>query len=132
MIGLDTNVLVRVLADEDDPAADRARAFLVSLQDISEAVWVNHVVLCELAWVLRSTRRFSRAEIADLIDHLLATRPLQVADAELVATALQIFRGTRLDFADALIGVLNRRAGCATTYTFDRAAAETADFTAVS
>ena len=44
---------------------------------------------------------------------------------------MQIFRATRADFADCLIGVLNRRAGCATTYPFDRRASATADFTAV-
>jgi predicted nucleic-acid-binding protein len=49
----------------------------------------------------------------------------------LVEEALRIFRATRADFADCLIGVLNRRAGCATTYTFDRRAAETADFAPV-
>ncbi len=48
-----------------------------------------------------------------------------------VETALDIFSTTRADFADCLIGVLNRRAGCATTYTFDRRAAATAEFTAV-
>jgi predicted nucleic-acid-binding protein len=125
MIGLDTNILVRVLADEDDPAADRARELLVRLEEAGETVWLNHVVLCELGWVLRSSKRFTRAQIADLLGRVLSTRLLRVADAELVEEALRIFRATR---ADCLIGVLNRRAGCATTYTFDRRAAETADF----
>jgi len=131
MIGLDTNILVRVLADEDDPDAERARELLVHLEEAGETVWLNHVVQCELAWVLRSTKRFTRARIADLIDNVLSTRLLRVADVALVEEALRIFRATRADFADALIGVLNRRADCATTYTFDRRAAETPDFTVV-
>jgi predicted nucleic-acid-binding protein len=49
-----------------------------------------------------------------------------------VVEALDLFPLSRADFVDLLIGVLNRRAGCATTYTFDRAAAATADFTAVT
>jgi predicted nucleic-acid-binding protein len=131
MIGLDTSVLVRVLADEDDPQADRARELLVRLEDAGEIAWLNHVVLCEFAWVLRRTRRFTRAEIADLIATLMASRLIRVADHEAVEEALQIFRASRADFADALIGALNRRAGCATTYTFDQRAAETADFSLV-
>jgi predicted nucleic-acid-binding protein len=128
MIGLDTNILVRVLADEDDPAADRARELLVRLEEAGETVWLNHVVLCELGRVLRSSKRFTRAQIADLLGRVLSTRLLRVADADLVEEALRIFRATRADFADCLIGVLNRRAGCETTYTFNRRAAETADF----
>jgi predicted nucleic-acid-binding protein len=74
MIGLDTNILVRVLADEDDPAADRARELLVRLEEAGETVWLNHVVLCELGWVLRGRKRFTRAQIADLLGRVLSTR----------------------------------------------------------
>ena len=101
------------------------------LEEAGETVWLNHVVPCELAWVLRCTKRFTRARIADLIDNVLSTRLLRVADVALVEEALRIFRATRADFADALIGVLNRRAGCETTYTFDRRAEEMTEFTAV-
>ena len=45
--------------------------------------------------------------------------------------ALAVFRATRADVADALIGVPDRRAGCTTTNIFDRRAAATADFSAV-
>jgi predicted nucleic-acid-binding protein len=81
--------------------------------------------------VLRSTKRFTRTQIADLLDRVLTTRLLRVPETELVEEALRLFRATRADFADTLIGVLNRRAGCTTTYTFDRAAAATTEFTGV-
>jgi predicted nucleic-acid-binding protein len=49
-----------------------------------------------------------------------------------VAEALDLLPLCRADFVDLLVDVLNRRTGCATTYTFDRAAAATANFTAVA
>jgi predicted nucleic-acid-binding protein len=131
MIGADTNVLLRAFAAEEGPQTARARAVLAQLEAKGEKVWVNSIVLCEFVWVLRSSKRLSRAQIGDLIELLLATTLLRFADQGLVEDALRLFRSTRLDFADALIGVLNRRAGCTTTYTFDRRAAETPDFSPV-
>jgi predicted nucleic-acid-binding protein len=131
MIGVDTNVLLRAFADEDDPHTARARQLLTRLEADGEVAWVNHVVLCEFAWVLERSKRFSRSELADLIATIASTRLLTIADRDAVEQAVQLYKDSRADFADALIGVLNRRAGCATTYTFDRRAAATADFSAV-
>lgn len=93
--------------------------------------FVNHVVLCEAAWVLARTYRYSRRQIHDALATILATSAFVVPERDLVEEAMRIFRATRADFADVLLGVLNRHAGCATTFTFDRRAAATAEFTAV-
>ena len=92
---------------------------------------VNHVVLCEAVWTLARSYRYSREQIADAVAAILATPEFRVLERVPVEEALQIFQTSRADFADALIGVLNRRAGCATTYTFDRRAAEMAELSAV-
>ena len=81
--------------------------------------------------MLARTYRYSRQQIHDALMTILATPAFVIPERELVEEAMQFFRATRADFADALIGVLNRRAGCTTTYTFDRRAAVTAEFTAV-
>lgn len=131
MIGLDTNVLLRAFTDESDPHAPRARRLLEQLAESGETVHVNHVVLCEFAWVLQRSKRLSRKEIADLLALLLRTRGLRIHEQEAVEEALALFGQSRCGFADCLIGVLNRRAGCSTTYSFDLHAAGTADFSAV-
>ena len=128
MIGLDTNSCVRVLATRTTRRRARPRAAGAAWRRPGEPAWVNHVVLCELAWVLREATTFARAQIADLIDN--SCRRGRARGRALVAEALGFSARTRADFADALIGVLNRRAGCETTYTFDRAGG-TADFTGV-
>jgi hypothetical protein len=56
---------------------------------------------------------------------IASSRPLH---RDVVDGAFSRFRSLP---ADALIGALERRAGCATTYTCDRRAAETAAFSPV-
>jgi predicted nucleic-acid-binding protein len=131
VIGLDTNVLLRALLDAQEAEGLRARELVAQRCADPESGFVNHVVLCEAAWVLARTYRYSRQQVHEALATILATPAFVIPERDLVEEAMQVFRATRADFADALIGVLNRRSGCATTYTFDRRAAATADFTAV-
>ena len=131
MIGIDSNVLLRVLLDDDAAQAERARRLLATECSPQRPAFVNRAVLFEAVWTLSTGYRYSRAQLAAAIELLLSAPALMIEDREAVETALDIFSTTRADFADCLIGVLNRRAGCATTYTFDRRAAATAEFTVV-
>ena len=132
MIGLDTNVLLRALLPDQEAEGAKARDLVARRYAERQSAFVNHMVLCEAAWVLARTYRYSRQQVYDALATILATPAFVVPERELVDEAMTVFRATRADFADALIGVVNRRAGCGTTYTFDRRAAATADFTAVS
>jgi len=131
LIGLDTNLLLRVLLLDEGPESGRARALVGRLCTVAAPGLVNHIVLCETVWTLARSYRYSREQIADAVAAILATPEFLVPERGLVEEALDLFQVTRADFADCLIGALNRRAGCATTYTFDRRAAESADFSPV-
>lgn len=130
MIGLDTNILVRYVTRDDAAMAARAEQVLRTRCTPAEPGFVNHIVLCELAWVLESAYRYRRAEIAALIDGLCRTVELRVQDADAVRAALADFRAGRADFADCLLGRLNLAHGCTATYTLDRAAATLPSFAA--
>jgi predicted nucleic-acid-binding protein len=131
VIGLDANVLIRSLLTGQGNEGERARALLARSCSPTNPAFLNHVVLCEAVWVMARTYRYSRDQILQALATILATPAFRVADRPLVEEAVQIFRDTRADFADALIGVVNRHAGCTTTHTFDCLAAETPDFSAV-
>jgi predicted nucleic-acid-binding protein len=131
VIGLDTNVLIRSLVAGQSEEGERARNLLAGRCSPAAPAFLNHVVLCEAVWVMTRTYRYSREQILEALATILATPAFLVADRPLVEEAARIFETTGADFADALIGVLNRRAGCTTTYTFDRRAAETSDFSPV-
>ena len=130
MIGLDTHVLIRALVRGQGGEGSRARDLVKRARAAGEPAFVNHVALCGAMWVLARTYRYSRAQIAESMTTILGTPEFSVAERPSVEEALRSFEASRADFADCLIGVLNRRAGCVTTYTFDRRAAETADFSA--
>ncbi len=128
MIGIDTNVLVRYLTNDEPEMADRAERLLERECNPDRLGFVNAVVLCEVAWVLRRRYRFGREPIAAAVEALLRAPLLAVEHAELAELALRDYRAGRADFTDALIGLINRQAGCEATATFDRRAAELDSF----
>jgi predicted nucleic-acid-binding protein len=131
MIGLDTNVLVRHLVGDDPVQTPRARALLAARCTVDDPCYVNRIVLCELVWVLARGYRYDRRTIAGALEQLLNAAELQIEDREAAVDALAAYRDGQADFADCLMGLLNRAVGCDCTMTFDRDAAALPEFAAV-
>jgi predicted nucleic-acid-binding protein len=125
MIGLDTNVLVRYLAQDDAQQSARASALIESLT-LEEPGYVTQVALVEIVWVLSSLYAAGRDEIAKVVEGLLRTRELQLEAAETVWKALRSFASSKADFADCLIERACHDAKCEYTATFDAKAAKSA------
>ena len=96
MRAVDTNVLVRLLVDDDAAQADVARQAMAL-----EPVFVPKTVVLELTWVLRSAYGMAPAAIAAGVEGLLSAEGISVEDATAVRRAVAWFR-EGLDFADAL------------------------------
>ena len=120
MIGLDTNVLVRSLVNDDPRQGARATAVIERAVARDSSVLINTVVLSELIWVLESAYGFARDAIAAVVEQLLTVAELEVEQKDTVWLALADYRTSKADFADCFIGRQNRRLGCDTTVTFDR------------
>jgi predicted nucleic-acid-binding protein len=120
MIGLDTNVLVRYLTQDDPAHYAKAAAFIDAATDRGEQFVVNTAVLCELVWVLGTAYGYSREQIASALEQILATAQFEVERLDEARQALRDFRSTKADFSDALIGRINRSLGAEHTVTFDR------------
>jgi predicted nucleic-acid-binding protein len=116
--GLDTNVLLRPLTQDDPAQAAVVEAFFREVEARGERLFVSGIVLCEICWALRGYE-YSRRDIAATLEHLLDTALFEIQDRELVRRALTQYRQGRADFADYLIGWQSRQAGCADTVTFD-------------
>lgn len=123
MIGVDTNVLVRYIAQDD--AAQSARATRLLEKECSPATpgFVGLVVLLELVWVSESCYGASRSEVADIVRRILSIRQLVVQEAETAWKALRLFESSKADFADCLVERMATAAGCTAVMTFDKAAA---------
>lgn len=130
MIGLDTNVLVRYLAQDDDVQSAQATRLVESLS-VKQPGFISQVSLVELVWVLESCYDAGHAEIAETLDGLLRTRVLVVENPETVAAALRLFSAGHRDFADCLISCTARKAGCQQVYSFDKKAIQRAGMVAV-
>ena len=124
MIGLDTNVLVRLFVDDDPVQVREARDFVAGRCEPDNPAFVDRVALCEMVWVLSAGYGFGRTEIAGVIQKLLGSLDTVLEDGDAVHAALQAFQTRGVDFADALIGEVNRIRGCEATVTFDRKAAK--------
>jgi len=118
MTGLDTNILVRLLAQDDPAQSQRAVEFLQTLSREMPG-FVSLVSLIELIWVLRSQYRMNKARIILGLEWLLNSAELVVESQDAVAQALGRFASVKADFADCLIERLGYTAGCNETVTFD-------------
>ena len=128
MIGLDTNVLVRYLA-QDDPVQSRKATEVIERQ-LTEANpgFISVVAMVETAWVLDRAYGLAAPEIAAAIERTLQADVLVVEDEQEVFAAMIALKERRGSFADALIGALGAKAGCLCTLTFDQKAARLAGF----
>ncbi len=123
MIGLDTNVLVRYVAQDDPKQSPRATLLMESLT-VDAPGFVSIVSVVELVWVLSGCYGSTKGEICEILTTLLRTKELVVAQADTVWQALRSFRDSKADFADCLIERTANAVGCSHTATFDREAAK--------
>lgn len=123
MIGLDTNVLVRYIAQDDPRQSAKATRLIESLTDDAPG-YVSTVSIVELVWVLMGCYASTKSEICEVLETLLRTKEIVVAHADTVWKALRMYKESKADFADCLIERSANEAGCSHTATFDRDAAK--------
>ena len=128
MIALDTNVLVRFLVEDDEAQSRRASRLIENARKRDETLFISDVVMCETVWVLSTSYRFSRSEIAGVLGDLLRGRGVVFSSSDSLARALQAYVAGKGDFADYLIREHASAAGAETVATFDRALLKQAGF----
>ncbi len=116
MNGLDTNVLVRFLVDDDEEQAGRARQAIAD----GGSFHIGTIVLCELVWVLERSYAYPKARIADVLDRLLRADKFSVERRDDAWRALAGYRDGQGGFADGLIALAAIDAGCGAVLTFDK------------
>ena len=130
MIGLDTNVLVRYIMQDDPKQSPMAPALMGSL-DADNPGFVTLVSVVELYWVLTSCYDLTGSQVKQALEVLLRTKQIIVDQADQVLKALRVFHEGKADFADCLIERTASSAGCAKTMTFDVGAAKHAGMTLI-
>ena len=131
MKALDTNILVRLLTDDDPRQKDRVLAVFREAQRTGEPLFVSTPVVLELMWVLRSSRDFSREDVLEALERLLYLPMLAFESQSEVQGLIHGGRQSSKDLPDLLIALHAREAGCDATLTFDKKAARSPYFSLI-
>jgi predicted nucleic-acid-binding protein len=128
MIGLDTNILVRFLTQDDPIQSPRATEIIERRLTEENPGFVSIVAMVETVWVLDRAYRLAANEIAAAVERMLQTDVLVVENEQEVFSAMIALKEGRGSFADAVIAALGTRAGCSRTLTFDQKALRLSGF----
>jgi predicted nucleic-acid-binding protein len=128
LIGIDTNVLLRYLLDDDGDQAPRAIRLIDQECSPTSPALVTNAVLAEAVWYLDLRLKRPKREIIDALWALLDNPHLAFEDSDAVENAVQEFEVGPADFADYLIAMSAAAHGATTTATFDQDAAKRPPF----
>ncbi|WP_027710373.1 PIN domain-containing protein [Zooshikella ganghwensis] len=122
MFGLDTNVLVRYIA-QDDPKQSKIATELIETK-LSDDVpgYITAIAVVEVFWVLKRSYKVEKENLIDILSKLLTTKKFVIENHREVWRALRVYQKGNGDFSDALIATLSLNNDCAVVYTFDKKA----------
>ena len=120
MIGLDTNVLVRYLTQDDAIQSRQATEIIERRLTEGRPGFINVVTMVETVWVLDRVYGLSNYEIAAAVERILQADTLYVQNEQESFTAMTALKTGAGSFSDAVIGALGAWAGCTVTLTFDK------------
>lgn len=128
MIGLDTNILVRYLAQDDPLQSPKATAIIERRLTEETPGFVSIVVMVETVWVLDRAYGLPAHKISAVIERMLQTDVLVIEDEQEVFTAMIALKEGQSSFADSVIAQIGLKAGCSCTLTSDHRAARLPGF----
>ncbi|WP_341793938.1 MULTISPECIES: type II toxin-antitoxin system VapC family toxin [unclassified Rickettsia] len=128
MIGIDTNVLVRYLTQDDEKQATIVNKVISQYENQAQSIFINNIVICELIWVLERGYKYSKKEITDAVRAILSTTEFVFEQPETLWLSLNDYEKYNADFSDILLGKINKVYGCISTITFDNKAVTLKEF----
>jgi len=129
MRAVDTNILVRYVANDDPKQAAVVEKFWAECEINQEAIFIPVLVLCELMWVLGRLYAQTKPQLIEVLEKLLAVGFFRFEHESAVRQGLENYRRGKATFPDYVIGEISRQAGCRDTVTFDRDLRGAAGFT---
>lgn len=122
-VGLDTNVIARIVLGDDPHQSRLALEHIAQLQKTGEPVLLCLPALLELEWVMRSRAKLSKQQTMLVLKHLLEAGDLQIDGEQVLERALYSWENSNADFAECMFLAQYQQLGCRTMLTFDAKAA---------
>ena len=129
MIGIDTNILVRYIVQDDEEQVRLATSLLEGKLSKNNQGIVSTVVLCELVWVLRRAYGYGKKQVVEVLQTLMSSAELVVDRVDDAWRAVREYETGSADFTDYYIGQMNRTLHAETTYTLDQKSGSETNFT---
>jgi predicted nucleic-acid-binding protein len=121
VIGLDTNILVRYLTQDDPVQSRKATEIIENRLTEENPGFLSIVTMVEIVWVLDRAYHLAARQIAAVVERMLQADVFVVENEQEVFTAMIALK-KGCAFSDAIIAALGARAGCSFTLTFDQKA----------
>jgi predicted nucleic-acid-binding protein len=119
MVAIDTNVLVRYYAKDSPVLEKQAQEILAQAEPRS--LFLDRLVLAELAYVLKGVYNFAKSDIAEIFISLLADARFVIGDRELASETIALFeKGKPMSFEDCWLLALKKLHKVTNVATFDR------------
>lgn len=120
MIAIDTNLLVRLLVQDDAVQGAAVEALLRKTGESGQTCFISDLVLCEMEWVLQSCYKAPRSRVLSSVEELLDQHLLDFEDRGRLRKVAQAYQRGKAELSDYLIGAKSQASGATPTYTFDR------------
>ena len=126
MIGLDTNVVLRLLLNDDPEQRLHVVRAIQQTRRLAITVTITLAVVLEMEWVLRSIAKMTKPQVLSFFDLLLEAHDIEIDNEKVLEQALHLYANAACDFAECLFLAQYQRMGCQTMVTFDAKAARMA------
>ena len=123
MLGLDTNVIARIVLADDPVQTQQALAAIAQAQEENETIVLALATVLELEWVLRSRAKLEKPQVLLIFKKLLETQDLQIENEQVLEQAIYVYENGPADFPECLFWAQYQRMGCRAMLTFDAKAA---------
>lgn len=119
MIGIDTNILIHYLTQDDIDRAQVAEHILNNYATSPNSLFINNIVFCKLTSTLEQEYKYDKEEICRLIKQMLSTKEFAFENQKLLWQALNQYTQNKIDFSTALITEINKEFNCSKSLTMD-------------
>ena len=104
MIGIDTNILVRYLTNDNEEQSQKVLNLLEQYSGTESSVYINNIVLCEVVWVLEAAYKYPKQDITHALKLILQTPEFSFDNhATIVKVLYDYEQSNGADFSDILI-----------------------------
>jgi len=128
LIGLDTNVFIRYIVQDDEQQAQLATDVIENQCSVENPAFINEITLCEIVWVLKRAYHYDKSIILAVLKQLLSGSEVYISSHVDAWEAYADYETGNADFSDYFIARINKKMGCPFTFSFDKKACQHENF----